>query len=258
MQWYYASNGQRQGPLSEVEFDQRVKDGTVTADTLVWRAGMSAWLPYAQVASPGGIPSPAPALPGEETEVCAVSGKRYPRREMVQYEGRWISAEHRDLYFQRLREGVAAPGSVVYAGFWIRFAAKLIDGLIIGVVLVTLYMVLAFGVFSLNQLNPEDPGSIAAILAFQGIVILSNVALTLLYTWFFLKKYAATPGKMALGLTVVRPDGTPLSNGRIIGRYFAEMLSHLILNIGYIIAAFDLEKRALHDHLCDTRVIKKK
>jgi len=25
--------------------------------------------------------------------------------------------------------------------------------------------------------------------------------------------------------------------------------------IGYIMAAFDSEKRALHDHICDTRVI---
>ena len=34
------------------------------------------------------------------------------------------------------------------------------------------------------------------------------------------------------------------------------MLSGLLLNIGYLIAAFDEEKRAMHDHMCDTRVIK--
>ncbi|HET6371045.1 MAG TPA: RDD family protein, partial [Nitrospiria bacterium] len=41
------------------------------------------------------------------------------------------------------------------------------------------------------------------------------------------------------------------------GRYFAEILSGIILCIGYIMAAFDDEKRALHDRICGTRVIKK-
>lgn len=41
-----------------------------------------------------------------------------------------------------------------------------------------------------------------------------------------------------------------------LGRYFAEIVSAMPLNIGYIMAAFDDEKRSLHDHLCTTRVIK--
>jgi uncharacterized RDD family membrane protein YckC len=76
------------------------------------------------------------------------------------------------------------------------------------------------------------------------------------YSWFFLKRYAATPGKMALGIKIVRSDGSPLSTGRILGRYFSEMLSTMILMIGYIMAGFDDERRALHDRICDTRVIK--
>ena len=45
------------------------------------------------------------------------------------------------------------------------------------------------------------------------------------------------------------------ATGRAVGRYFAQWLSAFILYIGYIIAGFDSEKRALHDHICDTRVI---
>jgi uncharacterized RDD family membrane protein YckC len=44
--------------------------------------------------------------------------------------------------------------------------------------------------------------------------------------------------------------------GRAFGRYFGKLLSAIILGIGYIMAAFDSEKRALHDMICDTRVIK--
>ena len=63
---------------------------------------------------------------------------------------------------------------------------------------------------------------------------------------------------MVLGLKVVRPDGGPVSLGRAIGRYFAKILSAIILLIGFIMAGFDREKRGLHDILVDTRVIKKR
>ena len=33
-------------------------------------------------------------------------------------------------------------------------------------------------------------------------------------------------------------------------------LSIVMLGIGYLIAAFDDQKRTLHDHICDTRVIR--
>jgi uncharacterized RDD family membrane protein YckC len=61
---------------------------------------------------------------------------------------------------------------------------------------------------------------------------------------------------MALGLKVVRPGGGPITPGRAAGRYFSKMVSSMTLMIGYIIAGFDSEKRALHDMICDTRVIK--
>ena len=63
---------------------------------------------------------------------------------------------------------------------------------------------------------------------------------------------------MACGLKVVDADGNKISYGRALGRGFAEILSGLICDIGYIIAAFDNpQKRSLHDHICSTRVIYK-
>jgi uncharacterized RDD family membrane protein YckC len=85
---------------------------------------------------------------------------------------------------------------------------------------------------------------------------LLEAALGVLYNGFFLGKFGATPGKMALGLRVVAPDGSSVSYGRSFGRAAAEILSRLICFIGYIIAAFDAQKRALHDHIASTRVIR--
>jgi uncharacterized RDD family membrane protein YckC len=68
-------------------------------------------------------------------------------------------------------------------------------------------------------------------------------------------KYGATVGKMACKIKVITADGQPVSYARAFGRYFAKVLSSLTLLIGFIIAAFDSEKRSLHDHICNTRVV---
>jgi uncharacterized RDD family membrane protein YckC len=61
---------------------------------------------------------------------------------------------------------------------------------------------------------------------------------------------------MVIGVKVLRPDGSPVSLGRAYGRYFAKFISALTLLIGFIMAGFDSQKRALHDMICDTRVVK--
>jgi uncharacterized RDD family membrane protein YckC len=261
MQWYYSLNGQRLGPVAQSDFEKLVTDGVVKADTLVWSQGMAEWLPYAKVAA-------GAATPGVDdgTELCAVSGKRYPRSQMINYAGKWISAEHRDEFFQRQREGVSqqlagdsvVPGPFGYAGFWLRFCAKFIDGIILWCIGMIFNVVLA-KIF-LGTFNPWS-GAVANAGTSQALMytVVTNIiaiAIALAYAWVFISRYSATPGKMAVGLKIYRSDGAKLTTGRIIGRYFAEWLSGLTLAIGYIIAAFDDEKRALHDRVCDTRVIR--
>lgn len=269
MQWYYAIDGQRHGPVTQADFDQLVNSGQIKADTLVWREGMANWLSYGSLmigtaASAAGAEASGG---GPDTEVCVVSGKRYPKREMIQYEGKWISAEHRDEFFQRLREGVAIPGAsglvpgpFGYGGFWRRFWAKFVDGLITGVVGSVCNALVALAIFgeaNYFRLQREEAGT-SELLLYQAITMPLGIVLGLAYAWFFISRYQATPGKMVFGMKLVRADGSRLSTGRIIGRYFAEILSGLTLLIGYIMAGFDDQKRALHDRICDTRVIKVK
>lgn len=258
MGWYYAVSNQRIGPVSETEFDALVSNGTIAPSTLVWRQGMPDWLPHSQAA--GGTAAQEDA----NTAVCTVSGKRYPKSEMLQYEGRWVSAEHRDTFFQRLREGLAPtaagtmPGPYGYAGFWIRFAARFIDGVIMLVANQVVNGVLGLVFFSRFVWlgNPAQPTNLALFFGFTFLTFLVNIGIGLCFDWFFLAKFQATPGKLALGLKVVRADGARLATGRIIGRHFAEIVSYMILCIGYMMAGWDDEKRALHDRICDTRVIR--
>jgi uncharacterized RDD family membrane protein YckC len=270
---YYAINGQRQGPIAQVEFERLVSTGVITDQTLVWKEGMADWKPYGEVKAvmPPTVPTDAaaagtgsfttgPSGMAEETAVCAVSGKTFPKREMIQYEGKWVSAQHRDEFFQRIRQGVAPVDEMRYAGFWIRFVAKLIDGIIVTVIGAPFNMLCAYLLLgSANYFSPPAATGGDALMRaalYQVVSMGIGVAIGIAFNLFFLSRYQATPGKMALGLKVVRSDGAKLSNGRIIGRYFAEFVSMLVLWIGYIMAAFDDQKRALHDMICDTRVIK--
>ena len=75
------------------------------------------------------------------------------------------------------------------------------------------------------------------------------------YNVWFVSRKGGTPGKLVLGLRVVTPDRRNLTVGRATGRYFAFLINGFTFYIGFIIAAFDSEKRALHDHICNTRVI---
>jgi len=140
-----------------------------------------------------------------------------------------------------------------YAGFWMRFLAKLIDGLIIGVVIG-----IPLGFFLIPRLTSGSPAQLQSVLThfmtapFQ----LVEAAVGLLFNGFFLGRFGATPGKMALGLKVVTPEGLPISYGRAFGRSAAEIISRLICFIGYLLAAFDAQKRTLHDHMATTRVIR--
>jgi TM2 domain-containing membrane protein YozV len=65
MDWYYARNGQHQGPLSEEQLRQMVASGQVVATDVVWKTGMQAWVPAHQAFPPGlpaGAPPPPPAV----------------------------------------------------------------------------------------------------------------------------------------------------------------------------------------------------
>lgn len=63
-----------------------------------------------------------------------------------------------------------------------------------------------------------------------------------------------TIGKMIVGIKVGDADGNQISFGNALGRYFAKILSFLILCIGFMMAGWDEKKQALHDKLADTYV----
>jgi uncharacterized RDD family membrane protein YckC len=167
--------------------------------------------------------------------------------DLIRHSNAYVCAGCKPIFMQRLAEGTLRTGQLRYAGFWRRFVAVLLDGIILGIVNFVLNMIVIAAAASSFE-TAQDIGFILILYAIQ-------LATAITYETVLIGKYGATPGKMALQLEVVTAGGGPVSYGLAFGRYFAKLLSYITFLIGYIIAAFDPEKRALHDRICNTRVV---
>ena len=198
------------------------------------------------------------ATPTPGVSYCAECGRPAPTEEFARFGSVLVCSHCKDTYAHKLREGVAPSGTQVYAGFWVRFGAYLIDTIILAIVGSALQLAFTGSMINIPEVKPGTQASdvLAPMLAAMGLVTVVNMAIAACYEGLFVARTGATPGKMIAGLKVIRPDGSSVPTGRAFGRYFAKILSSVTLLIGFIMAAFDSEKRALHDMVCDTRVIR--
>ena len=103
----------------------------------------------------------------------------------------------------------------------------------------------------------EDTSHLGPFLSIQAAFILVRLILSFAYEVFFVGRFGGTPGKLLLRMRIVRSDFSRLTYGRAAIRFFGKMLSDLTMYIGYIMVGFDPQRRALHDYIADTRVIKR-
>jgi uncharacterized RDD family membrane protein YckC len=146
-----------------------------------------------------------------------------------------------------------AAGPVArHAGFWRRFAAIMLDGLVLGVPSYALFAVV------LGSSVLTDPEAMTANMGKLGLVYLVSIIGGMLYpALMHSSSLQATVGKLAFGIKVTDLQGQRISFGRAVGRYFAGWLSALILYIGYLMAGFTERRQALHDVMCGTLVVSK-
>jgi uncharacterized RDD family membrane protein YckC len=252
MKWFYADQGQQKGPVDESALNDLVLAGVVRDDTLVWNQGMPAWQTHGSLR--GAAPTSTP-LSGAATDTryCGECGRPFAASELVAIGPASVCAMCKPAYLQKLREGGAAASARHYGGFWIRAAARIVDAILLNVAF--LIVRIPFGIAMFAPGPARNPAAVMAMMGpFILITFLSMVAAAC-YEIFFIAKRGATIGKMIFGLKVIRADGYPLSLGLSTGRYFAQFINSFTLGIGYFMAGFDVQKRALHDRICETRVI---
>lgn len=148
----------------------------------------------------------------------------------------------------------ATPDNFVYAGFWLRLAALLVDTLLIVAVS------LAVG-FTIEIVAGTIGWNVEAIVGTSEEFGLFDV-FSLILQWLYFagmesSESGNTFGKRAVGIRVVDLQGQRISFGKATGRYFGKILSALIVLIGYFMAGFTARKQALHDMMAGTLVIKK-
>jgi uncharacterized RDD family membrane protein YckC len=134
------------------------------------------------------------------------------------------------------------------AGFWVRFLAALVDGIIVGCI-----------EFPVDRIIGVDLNNLDFGLKSLASFAVSFTVIFFYFGWFY-KNKGATPGKILMGLRVINKN-----NGKNLGyvrTFFRETLGKLcsgvIFFIGFLMAAFRSDKQALHDLIFDTQVLQKK
>jgi uncharacterized RDD family membrane protein YckC len=214
--------------------------------------------PVMEPANPAETKAPpmGEANPGATEVVCSECGRTFPINETIQHGKSHICAGCKPVFMQKLAEGAQInTGELNYAGFGIRFGAKLLDGLIVSLPLLVIYFAIMFPSLRQNLANARTGSATPQLMPV--LLQCGFVLIQIAYQTFFLGKFGATPGKMICKLQVVTAEGGRIGYGRAVGRAFSEMLSGMICYIGYLMVLFDGQKRALHDHICNTRVIQK-
>lgn len=166
------------------------------------------------------------------------------------------------------------PEQIPKAGFWIRFVAIFIDGIIFSILLLGLSMVVmalmgqSFMEFMMvtgsGPIGDTQVQTMAArmstdisttILTLNGLYLL----LAILYFVVPTGRSGQTLGKRVCGIRVIRSKGELGSIGfgrALLREIIGKWLSTLFFCIGYLMAAFHRQKRALHDLVAGTYVIK--
>jgi uncharacterized RDD family membrane protein YckC len=212
----------------------------------------------------------SPEAPVQTVLACSQCGRAFAHSDLVQIAGNWVCAECKPAFLSRIMASGAAGASPLawrYGGFWIRFGARFIDGIILTVPVLIFAAVLIPNLIRAGR-QAGNPASVPnAAFAAVGMLTFFLVFFlaTACYEILMLKYRSATLGKMACGLKVVRSDGRSLSWGVCFGRFFmwnvvtsgVPYLNSILMLISGIMAGTDSEKRALHDRVCDTRVVYK-
>jgi uncharacterized RDD family membrane protein YckC len=166
-----------------------------------------------------------------------------------------ITIAYREIYFliifdhlikkiinlmEQILDSPFAARSLKFAGFWIRFAAYIIDAIILGIV----QAILMYAVF--NGYNPMEPN--------YSLMIVMLVLYIVYFAGLESSGKQATIGKMAVGIKVGKEGGERISFGNAFGRYLAKIVSTITLLIGFMMAGWDTKKQALHDKIANTYV----
>ncbi len=233
-EWYYAQDNRQLGPVTIEALIDMLRQGHVHPTDLVWTENMPDWRPASSV------PALMPAMQATAGAAGAAAVASL------------ASANASLNYFSP--SGPA--GYLIYAGFWMRFAAAIIDYVILTVIesMMQLGVGLGGGMPFMPGPGGFSPGNPFPMFGlFSGGFVLRWLYFALMES----SRYQATIGKLALGIIVTNMQGQRIGFGQATGRYFGKFISAFTLMIGFMMAGWTEKKQALHDMLAGCLVIRK-
>ncbi|MBI3354079.1 MAG: RDD family protein [Nitrospirae bacterium] len=144
--------------------------------------------------------------------------------------------------------------SLPKGGFWIRYVAAFVDGIILLILQSIFGFFIGMGVGMGSVMRggiPEEGQMLSVIIAFF-VTIFIGMA----YSVFFVGWRGQTLGKMALKLKIIQTNGEEMTYGKAFLRWIGYSISGLTLGIGYLMVAFSKQKQGLHDKIAGTYVIR--
>lgn len=215
------ADGREYSPTTLDELRQWVVDGRVAPGTWVWQGQEERWKPASSWPElQWDLPAAPPVLPPE-----------------------------------------AVRPELVDAEFPLRAAAFVIDFFLILALYNLVTMPWTEQIRELYEAMSRESEAarpdLMVMLRFHAMFWGTFLTLRMLYFVGFHGVLGATPGKMFFGMRVVLADGEALSVPRALARHLAEFVSIAGLGMGYLIAPFHPERRALHDLVVGTRVIRR-
>jgi uncharacterized RDD family membrane protein YckC len=206
--------------------------------------------------------------PTQTALACSQCGRTFEHSDLVQIAGNWVCGNCKPAFLSRVVAGgatAAGPFAWHYGGFWVRFAARFLDGLLMGIPFIILMAIFIPNLLRTTGGQPPNAAS-AALVGFTFSLIGIGFLAAILYEVLMMRYYGATLGKMACGLKIVRADGRSLGWGVSFGRFAMwnivtsglPYVNFVLMVVSSIMAGTDAEKRAIHDRVCDTRVVYKR
>lgn len=286
-QWFYAKDGQQQGPVDTITLKTYLVSGRITQNDLVWKEGMAGWvaagtLPeltqpagggaafgapqagvggYAAPAPPpaaggygapagGGYGAPAPGGYGAPAGgYGAPAGGGYGAPQAQQPAGYQIPREYGGSFAPVFSSG----GSISIASVGRRFVASFIDGLLI----VCPIVMIGVGIGVASGAAGGGAGGGGALSDTIGPMLqaLIFVVQGIYYGFMESSESQATIGKRIMKLKVADLDGNRLSVSKAMIRGFARTATGTFCGLLFLFAFFNDKKQCIHDKFAGSIVI---
>lgn len=224
--WHYERDGQPVGPISELDITNLTKTGQIADDTLVWRNGMAEWTPLGETDLREFIQDPLPPISSSPPPMTPSGGRGSARPVEIGDNG----------------------GTYESASWGRRVLAMILDSIFLAIMLVIVISIVGnfsiyYSIFGSSELY---------FLYVDFLIIATGI---LYYGCFSSSKKQATPGKRIMSIYVVKTTGNPIRFWLGVGRYLSYIISGLFFNIGFLMPLWTKNNRALHDFICNTRVV---